>query len=252
MVCKNKNNNKNNNKDNEDKNGNKILKDDFFSRQNKIFDTNIFKNKVITIIGLGGLGSNVFDNLLRAGFENFILIDFDKVEESNIHRTIFKKNDVGKYKVDVLKDYSKKVYGKKNNIVVFKKKFEELKKEELKKILESNLFVDCTDNIIVRKKVGKFFFDNKKDYVYGSAVKEFGEAKLFLYDEESYNDIYKDKNTFSDCRTVGINPFIMRIIALLQSELVKQYFLKERKDYERKILRFDLRTFTLTKYRLKK
>ncbi len=245
MVCKSKNNNNNNSED-------KSLEDNFFSRQNKIFDTDIFKDKVITIIGLGGLGSNVFDNLLRLGFENFILIDFDKVEESNIHRTIFKKNDVGKYKVDVLKNHSRKVYGKKNNIVVFKKKFEELEEKELKKILESNLFVDCTDNIIVRKKIGKFFYDNKKDYVYGSAVKEFGEAKLFLYDEESYNDIYKDKNTFSDCRTVGVNPFIMKIIALLQSELVKQYFLKERKDYERKILRFDLRSFTLIKYKLKK
>ncbi len=220
----------------------------FFSRQNILFDKKVFEDKTITIIGLGGLGSNVFNNLLRLGFKNFILIDDDKVEESNIHRTIFNYKDIGKFKIEVLKEYSMKVYNYKKSIILFKKKFEFLEEKEYEKIKDSDLIVDCTDNMKVRFLISKFCKDNKKDYVYGTAVKNFGEAKIFLYEEKSYKEYYNKKTTLKDCSQVGVNPNIMFLIAVLQSELVRQYFVLGRKNLEKKFLRFNLENFLIIKY----
>ncbi len=220
----------------------------FFSRQNILFDTKIFEDKKITIIGLGGLGSNVFNNLLRLGFKNFVLVDDDKVEKSNIHRTIFKYKDIDKFKVDVLKEYSKKVYDYNIKIVSIKKKFENLDRKKYDFVLDSDLLVDCTDNMNSRFFISNFCKENKKDYVYGTAVKNFGEAKLFLYDEKSYSEYYNNKKTLNDCSTVGVNPNIMFLIAIFQSELVKQYFILGRNNVEKNFLRFNLDNFSIIKY----
>ncbi len=107
MNCKK---NKKKIKEEKSKKNKKMLKKLFFKRQNILFNTKKFEKKIITIIGLGGLGSNLFENLIRLGFKNFILVEDDKVEETNIHRTTFFYKDIGKYKVEVLKKNVKKIY----------------------------------------------------------------------------------------------------------------------------------------------
>lgn len=55
-----------------------------------------FKNKVILVFGLGGVGGTALEALARSGFTNFIIVDFDKVDESNLNRQIlYTKKDVG-------------------------------------------------------------------------------------------------------------------------------------------------------------
>ena len=55
-----------------------------------------FKNKVILIAGIGGVGGTALEALARSGFDRFILIDFDMVDESNLNRQIlFTNKDVG-------------------------------------------------------------------------------------------------------------------------------------------------------------
>ncbi len=110
------------------------------------------------------------------------------------------------------------------------------------------MIVDCTDNMKVRFLISEFCKKNKKDYVYGTAIKNFGEAKLYLYEEKSYSDTYKNKKTLRDCSKIGINPNIMKLIAILQAELVKQYFLKGRKKVEKKSIRYNLEEFNMIKY----
>ena len=57
------------------------------------------------IVGLGGVGGYVCHMLARAGVGHLTLIDFDKVDETNINRQIVAyQKTVGKYKTDVLKD----------------------------------------------------------------------------------------------------------------------------------------------------
>lgn len=61
-------------------------------------------NKKVAVFGLGGVGSYVFEGLIRAGIKNFILIDKDVVDITNVNRQLVAyQSTVGKSKVEVAK-----------------------------------------------------------------------------------------------------------------------------------------------------
>ena len=58
----------------------------------------------IAIVGIGGTGSHVLQQLVYLGVKNFIFIDSDKVSETNLNRLIGANDqDVGQLKVDIAK-----------------------------------------------------------------------------------------------------------------------------------------------------
>lgn len=58
----------------------------------------------IGIVGLGSVGSIVAEILARTGISNFVLIDFDSVEEKNLDRTNVLREDIGRAKVEAISD----------------------------------------------------------------------------------------------------------------------------------------------------
>ncbi|MCD8218028.1 MAG: thiamine biosynthesis protein ThiF [Clostridiales bacterium] len=58
----------------------------------------------VAVCGLGGLGSNIAISLARAGVGRLILIDFDRVDVTNLHRQQYKASQVGMYKTDALSE----------------------------------------------------------------------------------------------------------------------------------------------------
>lgn len=56
----------------------------------------------VAICGLGGLGSNIAIALARMGIGKLILIDFDKVDISNLHRQQYKVSQIGQFKTVAL------------------------------------------------------------------------------------------------------------------------------------------------------
>ena len=56
----------------------------------------------VAVCGLGGLGSNIAVSLARAGIGNIHLIDFDRVDISNINRQQYYISQIGEYKADAL------------------------------------------------------------------------------------------------------------------------------------------------------
>ena len=63
-----------------------------------------FSSATVAVCGLGGLGSNIAIALARAGIEKLILIDFDRVDITNLHRQQYKADQIGMYKTDALAD----------------------------------------------------------------------------------------------------------------------------------------------------
>mgnify|MGYP003296501966 CR=1 FL=1 len=63
-----------------------------------------FSSVTVAICGLGGLGSNIAIALARAGIGKLILIDFDRVDITNLHRQQYKASQIGMYKTDALAD----------------------------------------------------------------------------------------------------------------------------------------------------
>lgn len=61
-----------------------------------------FTNSTVAICGLGGLGSNIAVSLARAGIGRLILVDFDQVDISNLHRQQYKADQIGRFKTEAL------------------------------------------------------------------------------------------------------------------------------------------------------
>ncbi len=57
----------------------------------------------VGIAGVGGLGSNVAVSLARAGIGRIVIVDFDTVEESNLTRQYYFRDQIGMLKVKALK-----------------------------------------------------------------------------------------------------------------------------------------------------
>ena len=68
-----------------------------------------FLSATVAICGLGGLGSNIAISLARAGIGKLILIDFDRVDITNLNRQQYKVSQLGRYKTEALEENIKEI-----------------------------------------------------------------------------------------------------------------------------------------------
>ncbi len=61
-----------------------------------------FRQARVAVCGLGGLGSNIAVHLARAGVGSLLLIDFDRVDLSNLNRQQYFVNQLGQPKTQAL------------------------------------------------------------------------------------------------------------------------------------------------------
>lgn len=107
------------------------------------------KNAKVAVFGLGGVGSFVCEGLARGGVGNFILVDFDKVDESNINRQLIATvKTIGKYKVDLMKERILEI-NPDANVEVYKEFY--MADSEIDIITEDLSYaVDCVDTIMAK------------------------------------------------------------------------------------------------------
>ncbi len=121
------------------------------------------KSKV-AIFGIGGVGSFVCEGLVRAGVQNFVLVDNDTISVTNINRQLHANhNTIGKYKVDVMKERMLEI-NPNCKIEVYKKFF--MPKE--KGNLESDSNVDSSKSGMTEEDkldVEAEIIDNSIDYI---------------------------------------------------------------------------------------
>lgn len=70
---------------------------------------NAVKSAHVVVLGLGGLGSNVAVMLARLGVGHLTIVDYDRVEPSNLNRQCYYIDDIGRLKSDALKEQIKKI-----------------------------------------------------------------------------------------------------------------------------------------------
>ncbi len=74
----------------------KMLGKDFIGKINKL---------TVMIVGLGGVGGIALEVLARSGICNFVLVDYDVIEKSNLNRQILTTLDnIGKFKTEAAKE----------------------------------------------------------------------------------------------------------------------------------------------------
>lgn len=81
----------------------------FFKQVNLLDPKKIPKNMKIHIYGLGSIGSHVFNGLLKTGFRNLHIYDFDKVEASNIPAQVYNLHHVDLSKTQACLEIARKI-----------------------------------------------------------------------------------------------------------------------------------------------
>ena len=78
-----------------------------YDRTKKLFGENVFekfKDVKLILLGVGGVGSFALDALYNTGITNITIVDFDTYEESNKNRQMGSYGNIGRVKVEALKE----------------------------------------------------------------------------------------------------------------------------------------------------
>ena len=212
-----------------------ILKKIGLAGQKKIFSSNVL------IVGLGGLGCPLLTYLAASGVGKIGIVDFDKVEISNLNRqTLFNPNDIGRFKVKQAKKIINKL-NKKIKIIAFKKK---LTSKNIKKIFNDfNIICDGTDNYNTRYLINDYCLKSKKILI-SSAISRFdGQLMKFNFSKKGpcYRCFMPDPPNFeNNCQTEGIFSPVAGIMGSLQANEVLKSILNTKDNLKDHILIFDL------------
>ncbi len=75
-----------------------------FSRQKGVLESDLLQGKRLVIVGMGSVGSVCAVELVKSGFMQFTLVDFDRLELTNIARHACGLKDLGRYKTRAVAD----------------------------------------------------------------------------------------------------------------------------------------------------
>ena len=107
------------------------------------------KDAKVAVFGIGGVGSFVCEGLARSGIGNFILIDYDKIDESNINRQIMATTKtIGRYKAELMAERILEI-NPNANVEIYKEFY--MADSESDIITEDLTYaVDCVDTIMAK------------------------------------------------------------------------------------------------------
>jgi sulfur carrier protein ThiS adenylyltransferase len=135
------------------------------------------RTATIGIAGAGGLGSNCAINLVRSGFEKFIIADFDVVELSNLNRQAYLPEHIGRPKVDCLKDQMLKI----NPDCSVEKHQRRVDAANAPGIFgSSDVVVEAFDTAECKAMLVNLFLDSQKLVVSASGLAGFGNSDRIL------------------------------------------------------------------------
>lgn len=128
-------------------------------------------NLDIVMCGIGAIGSNLVENLVRQGFKKITAIDFDRIEEHNRHTQIWYARDVGQLKATMLKN---RIFDIMNiPIEVIPKKLEEANSKKL--LNTQGVVIDGFDNVPSRKFLTEYCSMYKTDCLHIGLFKDYAE-----------------------------------------------------------------------------
>lgn len=166
-------------------------------------------NKLITIVGVGALGSHVC-LLLRNAEASIRVIDFDRVEQKNVTSQFHSKAGVGKLKVQALQQSMNFLFGLKIEAVSSK-----LVENNTSQLLgKSDLIIDCLDNGTARRLVQAYVRKNQVPCLHGALAADGGFGRS-VWDEQFTIDDEPAGVQAATCEN-GIHlPFISVVSSLI-------------------------------------
>ena len=210
-------------------------------------------NAKVLIIGIGGLGCPLLNYLASSGVCNIGIVDFDKVELSNLNRQIlFNTSDIGKFKVSQAKSKINKIY-KKIKVKTYKIKISEKNIESI--IKDYDIICDGTDNFNTRYLINDYCKKNKKILI-SAAISKF-DGQLFKFDFKKKIPCFRCfmpeySNEENNCDTEGVFSPVAGILGSLQANEVLKTITGLQNDLNGNILVFDSLKMNMRKIKISK
>ncbi len=176
------------------------------------------QDSLVLVLGCGALGNLVANNLARAGV-NLRLVDRDVVEESNLHRTLFRKADVGRPKAEALKEIIEE--GSEVRIEALVKDFNRFTWKEMMK--DVDIVADCLDSMLPRYLLNEVSVKKGVPFVHGSAIRAEGRVKFFDSENECFRCLYPrtpEPGKLETCSQSGVLNSATSLVSSVQSNMV--------------------------------
>jgi sulfur carrier protein ThiS adenylyltransferase len=208
-------------------------KNDFYS-EFTLRNTSLINKKIkkvtIGIAGCGGLGSNAAIALVRAGIQNILIVDFDKVEITNLNRQQYSINDLGKFKVDSLGKMLKNI----NPFIKIEKHKIKLNEKNIYKVFERcKIVVEAFDTVTSKSMIIKAFSDprfKEKYLIAGSGVAGYESANKIRTKRIAKNIFICGDNKTEPLKSNGIMAPRVMIAAGHQANKALQLIIKLKSD----------------------
>jgi sulfur-carrier protein adenylyltransferase/sulfurtransferase len=173
----------------------------------------------VVIVGAGGLGSPASMYLAAAGVGRIGLVDFDVVDETNLHRQLlYGTNDVGRRKVEAARERLNGI----NPHAAIELHETALTSENALEILGGyDIVIDGTDNFPTRYLINDACTLLHKPNVYGSVFRFEGQVSVFDADRgPCYRCLYPDPpppHLVPSCAEAGVLGVLPGVIGMLQA-----------------------------------
>jgi len=198
-----------------------ILSDVGQEGQNKI------SNAKVLVVGAGGLGCPILQYLAAAGVGTLGVIDFDKVEKSNLQRQIlFGTSSLGQNKALATKERLEDL----NSTIILNAYAEALTPQNALELFKNyDIIVDGTDNFETRYLINDAAIITNKPVIYGAIYKFEGQVSVFNYKNgPNYRCLFPEvpkKNSVANCSEVGVLGVLPGIIGTMQANEVLKIIL---------------------------
>lgn len=220
----------------------------------------VFKNKKILVLGLGGIGSNVINILVRSGFKNFIIVDNDIVEKSNLQKQFFfNQEDIGRLKTKVISEkisaFNKDINIKEVNLLV---KTEEDIEEYIN---ESDIVISTVDKPArkIRRIVNRACLNIKKPVIFAGFSEHYGMIGPFVVPGKTACLVCNETETLYDLienRDIipSYGPLCLTISSIIADEIINFFTNYKYKDdtLQGKTLMFDFYNYSTNKIKWNK
>lgn len=181
------------------------------------------KQSRVLVLGVGGLGCAAAQYLGAAGVGHLTLVDFDRVELSNLQRQILHGHDnIGDFKAESGRDSLRAI----NPEIVVDAVCERLTPERLATLCDSHdLVVDCCDNLATRQLLNRLCYHSATPLVSGAAIRMEGILSSFDYQTDTpcyqcLSRLFGEQQL--SCMEAGVlSPLVGMVGAMQAAEAIK-------------------------------
>lgn len=211
-----------------------ILDNNYFSGD----EINIIKNKRISILGLGGLGSHSSSQFARLGIEKINIVDFDTYDLTNLNRQLFSNTDtIGKKKVSVVSSELKKI----NSDIEIKEFDIKIDSNNILTIIKnSDIVIDGLDNIETRTLAIKACSELNIPFVFASVSRVYGYVSVITdYSKNNIINIIEKISGYFDIDK-HTTSFTVSVVSGIQVAESIKYLLGKKSSTQNKLITIDL------------